>query len=101
MREMKMSLLLGAAMFVLAGLPPASAATLSGSVTSAKEGNMEGVLVTAKKDGSNISVTVVSDEKGRYAFPDGRLQPGHYALKVRAIGYILDGPRSLDVGAAN
>jgi virginiamycin B lyase len=101
MREMKMSLLLGAAMFVLAGVPTASAATLSGSVTSAKEGNMEGVLVTAKKDGSNISVTVVSDEKGRYAFPDGRLQPGHYALKVRAIGYILGGPRSLDVGAAN
>ena len=99
MHKVKMSLLLGAAMFVAVG-SPSHAATLSGTVTSAKEGAMEGVLVTAKKDGSNIAVTVVSDDKGRYAFPDGRLQPGHYSLKVRAIGYVLDGPRAVDVGAA-
>ena len=37
----------------------------SGTVTSAQEGAMEGVLVTAKKDGARISVTVVTDEKGR------------------------------------
>ena len=99
MHKVKVSLLLGAAMLVGAGAPHAIAATLSGQVTSAKEGAMEGVLVTAKKDGSNISVTVISDEKGRYAFPDGRLEPGHYSLKIRAIGYVLEGPRAVDVGA--
>ena len=30
---------------------PASAQTLTGQVSSSEEGNMEGVLVTAKKDG--------------------------------------------------
>ena len=77
-----------------------SAPALTGQVSSAEEGNMEGVLVTAKKDGSNMSVTVVSDEKGHYAFPAGRLSPGNYRLSVRAIGYILDGPRTVDVGAS-
>jgi len=99
---MKMSLLLGAAALVMTAAPHAFAATsaaLSGQVSSAKEGAMEGVLVTAKKDGSNISTTVVSDEKGHYAFPAGRLEPGHYTLKIRAVGYILDGPRAVDVTA--
>ena len=36
---------------------------------------MEGVLVSAKKPGSTITVTVVSDESGAYAFPAGRLGP--------------------------
>ena len=43
-------------------------AALSGKVTSAEEGPMEGVLVSAKKDGSTITTTVVSDEQGRYRF---------------------------------
>ena len=37
---------------------------------------MEGVLVSAKKTGSNITVTVVSDKEGRYSFPATRLEPG-------------------------
>ena len=39
---------------------------LSGRVSSAEEGPMEGVLVSAKKTGSTITITVVSDEQGRY-----------------------------------
>jgi virginiamycin B lyase len=97
MHKMNMSLLLGAAAFFVT--PHAFAATLQGQVTSAKEGNMEGVLVTAKKDGATISTTVVSDEKGHYAFPADRLEPGHYSIKVRAIGYILEGPRGVDLPA--
>jgi len=62
---------------------------LSGTVTSQAEGPMEGVLVSAKKEGSTITTTVVSDEKGRYSFPAGRLSPGKYSLKVRAVGYDL------------
>jgi streptogramin lyase len=101
MNRMKVSLLLSAAVLCFAAAPSiASAEVLGGQVASAKEGAMEGVLVTAKKDGSNMSVTVVSDAKGHYGFPDGRLEPGHYTIKIRAIGYILEGPRSVDVGQA-
>ena len=61
---------------------------------------MEGVLVSAQAAGSPITVTVVTDEHGRFRFPDGRLVPGHYALRIRAIGYELDGPQAVDLGAA-
>ena len=48
---------------------------------------MEGVLVTARRAGSPISITVVSDEHGHFAFPPGRLAAGEYALTTRATGY--------------
>ncbi len=91
----KISLLLGVAALSLVASP--SFAQLTGQVTSAKEGAMEGVLVTAKKAGSTMSTTVVSDAQGRYAFPQGRLDPGNYRLSIRAVGYILDGARTVDV----
>jgi virginiamycin B lyase len=74
-----------------------SPAALTGQVGSAEEGAMEGVVVSAKKDGSTITVSVVSDAKGRFAFPASRLEPGHYALKARAAGYELDGASSAEV----
>ena len=86
------------AAFVLAGLLCAGvaraepAAALSGHVSSAQESAMEGVLVSAHRDGTNITVTVVSDAKGQYAFPTGRLAPGHYTLSIRAVGYDLTAP---------
>ena len=67
-------------------------AALTGQVTSSEEGAMEGVLVSAKKDGSTITITVVSDAQGRYSFPPSKLEPGQYALRIRAIGYDLDRP---------
>jgi len=73
---------------------------LTGTVTSAEEGPMEGVLVSAKKAGSTITVTVVSDKDGRYSFPAGRLAPGPYALRIRAVGYDLDnGGGAVEVAA--
>src|SRR6266702_2676046 len=75
--------------------PPA----LSGRVSSAEEGAMEGVLVSAKKAGSTITITVVSDAQGRYRLPPGKLEPGSYALRIRAVGYDLDGPGAADVAA--
>src|SRR5713226_2995751 len=70
---------------------------LTGQVSSEKEGLMEGVLVSAKKDGSTITITVASDDKGRYSFPASKLAPGNYSLKIRAVGYDLDGPKAVDV----
>ncbi len=70
---------------------------LQGTVSSAHEGAMEGVLVSAKKSGSTVTTTVVTDEKGHYAFPASRLQPGHYDITIRAVGYRLQDARAADV----
>jgi virginiamycin B lyase len=74
-----------------------SGPALTGQVTSAEEGPMEGVLVSAKKQGSTIAVTVVTDAKGQYSFPADRLDAGHYGIAVRAVGYNLDGPMAVDI----
>jgi len=63
---------------------------LIGRVSSTEEGPMEGVLVSAKKTGSTITVTVVSDAQGRYNFPAAKISPGEYSLSIRATGYELD-----------
>jgi streptogramin lyase len=89
----------------LTGLIPAgaqaqSASALTGQVTSAEEGPMEGVLVSVKKDGSTITVSVVSDPKGEYSFPADRLDAGHYTIAIRAAGYNLnDGPKAVNIAS--
>src|SRR5204862_125693 len=75
----------------------AHAQALSGRVSSAEEGAMEGVLVSAKAAGSSATITVVSDTQGRYSFPASRLQPGTYSLGIRAVGYVLSGPATATV----
>ena len=72
---------------------------LSGVVSSQAEGEMEGVLVTVKGVGSTVAVTVVTDSQGRYAFPPGRLEPGRYEIRIRAVGYDLDDPGWVEVEA--
>lgn len=91
-----------ATLAILALLQPGSLnaqVALSGRVASVEEGPMEGVLVSAKKAGSTVTVTVVSDVQGRYSFPAAKLPPGSYALRIRAVGYDLDGPRPAEVAA--
>ena len=68
---------------------PAAAEPLAGTVSSQKEGSMEGVLVSAKKQSGTISVTVVSNAEGRYNFPSDRLSAGTYDITIRAVGYTL------------
>ena len=91
--------------FLYAGLTSLSAQTepaaaLTGQVRSQEEGPMEGVLVSAKREGSTITVSVVSDAQGRYRFPRAKLEPGKYALSVRAVGYDLEGSRAVDIVAS-
>src|SRR4029450_10625781 len=74
-----------------------AAGKLTGHVTSADEGAMEGVVVSAKKDGSTIAISVISDDKGNFSFSATTLEPGKYALRIRAVGYELDGPKTVDV----
>jgi streptogramin lyase len=74
-------------------------AALTGVVTSAEEGAMEGVLVSAKKNGTNITITVVTDAQGRYRFPRAKIDAGQYAMRIRAAGYDLTGRVTAEVSA--
>jgi streptogramin lyase len=94
--------LLGAlAWLTLISVQAQTSVSLNGQVSSAEEGAMEGVLVSAKKDGSNVTTTVVSNTKGEFSFPAGRIEPGKYTITVRAAGYNLGGPKTIDVGAGS
>jgi streptogramin lyase len=94
----------GASSLMLAGLPTMQAlaqgeAALTGVVSSTEEGKMEGVLVSAKKDGSTITTTVVTNASGNYSFPGDHLSPGKYTITIRAVGYDLEGPKAIEVTA--
>jgi streptogramin lyase len=82
---------------ITAGAQAQNAPALTGQVTSAEEGPMEGVLVSAKKDSTTITISVVSDQKGEYSFPADRLEAGHYTIAIRAGGYNLDGSKAVDI----
>src|SRR5215831_13906379 len=81
------------------GVNAQTAAALSGKVSSAEEGLMEGVLVSAKKEGSTVTTTVVSNAKGEFSFPADRIEPGRYDVTIRAAGYVLTGPKRVDIAA--
>jgi streptogramin lyase len=99
-------ILLGAAAFrvSLEAQQASTPAALTGTVRSAKEGLMEGVLVSARRNASPITTTVVTNAQGVYAFPRTRLEPGQYDVTIRAVGYVLDAPAprtSVSVAAGN
>jgi virginiamycin B lyase len=74
-------------------------AALTGVVSSAEESAMEGVVVSAKRQGATATISVVSDGHGRYSFPETRLEPGQYTIRIRAVGYELDGTDTTQVAA--
>jgi streptogramin lyase len=82
-----------------AGGQTPSASALTGKVTSQEEGLMEGVLVSAKRADSTITVTVVSNADGQYTFPRDRLTPGKYSVAIRAVGYELPSRGTVEVTA--
>jgi streptogramin lyase len=96
---MKLKLLSVAASVSVVALTSAQAQTLTGKVSSAEEPTMEGVLVSLKKEGSTITTTVVTNDKGEYSFPNGRIDAGKYAITIRAAGYVLDGPKAVEIAA--
>ena len=73
---------------------------LTGVVSSADEPAMEGVLVTVKQVGAKRATTVVTGSDGRYQFPRARLEPGSYAVSIRAIGYDLASDATATVAAS-
>jgi streptogramin lyase len=105
MRARGLVLALAGSLFALqfhAGFSPVlaqSADALVGQVSSAQEGAMEGVVVSARKAGATVTVSVVTGHDGRYHFPAARLEPGAYTLAIRAAGYDLDGKPTAEVEA--
>src|SRR6202022_1735784 len=85
---------------LLRGQAATSSIGLTGQVSSKEEGPMEGVVVSAKRAGSTVTESVVTDQQGRYGFPRERMEPGQYSLKLRAVGYDLDeeGPGEVRLG---
>jgi virginiamycin B lyase len=75
----------------------APAPALTGHVTGPDGAALEGVLVSAQAERSPMTITVASDQSGGFSFPAAKLAAGHYALRIRAEGYELDGPDAADV----
>jgi streptogramin lyase len=102
-RHVIAGLVLGGLIAIAAAFPFARAPAraegpaIAGQVSSAEEGPIEGVLVSVQKAGTPISITVVSDAHGRFRVPPAKLSPGHYALRIRAVGYDLDGPQAITI----
>src|SRR5262249_39953276 len=67
---------------------------LAGAVRSNAEGLMEGVVVTAQREGSSVLTAVTTNEHGQYAFPRSHLPAGKYTVTIRAAGYVLPGERA-------
>jgi streptogramin lyase len=68
-------------------------AQLTGTISSAEEGPMEGVVVSAKK--GIVTVSVVTNAKGEFSFPSAKLGTGTFALSIKASGYDLQGNTSV------
>src|SRR5262245_2982306 len=97
MRLKYMSQVSAAALLAVAFGSPQAMAQLSGKVSSAEEAAMEGVVVSAKREGSNITTSVITNAEGRYTIPADRLEAGKYIISIRAVGYDLDGPRDVTI----
>jgi hypothetical protein len=98
---MTAALAVGIAQFPLCSLhaDDRAPAALAGQVSAEAEGPMEGVVVTARKNGSIVSVSVTSDARGHYAFPESRLEPGEYEISIRAVGYEISAPTMAEIVA--
>ena len=66
----------------------ASAATITGTVKGPDGAPFKGAFVNAQDTKTRITISVLSDEDGRYHF--GNLPAGSYSLRIRAIGYRSD-----------
>ena len=60
---------------------------------------MEGVVVSAKPDGSTITISVISDDKGHFNRRRRALILVITAIGIRAVGYDIDGAKDTTVAA--
>jgi virginiamycin B lyase len=82
---------------IFSATPGPESVALKGEVSSSEEGRMEGVVVSASRADTPITISVLSDQQGQYRFPRSKLAPGEYTLKIRAVGYDADKPLAAKV----
>src|SRR6516162_4574157 len=89
MKSIRGQLLASAAGVVLAvALAPTVASAdqlLTGAITGATGQKLEGVQVSAKKEGSSITTSVYTDLDGEYFFP--AMADGKYRVWAQALGF--------------
>ncbi len=91
MTAVRAQLLASAASLAIAGMlgfaPTAASADqlLTGAISSASGQKLEGVLVSARQDGSPVTTTVYTDQNGEYFFP--ALPDGKYRVWAQALGF--------------
>ncbi len=73
---------------IIAALSSADAATITGTVTGPDGKPFRGAFVQARNLKTKITVSVLSDNAGRYRVEN--LSPGEYRLQMRAIGFKAD-----------
>jgi hypothetical protein len=73
---------------LLLAVPVADAATISGTVTGPDGAPFRGAFVQARHAGLKMTVSVLSDNQGRYVVEN--LPAGDYRLLVRSVGYKAD-----------
>src|ERR1700674_4827919 len=75
-----------AGLVVIGFVGPASAdQLLTGSITSASGQKLDGIQVSAKKEGSTITTSVYTDQNGDYFFP--ALAEGKYNVWAQALSF--------------
>lgn len=73
-----------AAALALSGAALADQA-ITGAIRSAADEKLEGVTVSAKREGSTITTAVYTGQAGRYVFPP--LPEGRYRMWAQALGF--------------
>ena len=87
MTHIRSKMLASVAGLVALGLaaPACADQLLTGSIASATGQKLEGVQVSAKKEGSTITTSVYTDQNGNYFFPP--LADGKYRVWAQALGF--------------
>src|SRR5271154_1234296 len=88
MTQIRGKLLASVASLVVVGFAATTASAdqlLTGSIASAAGQKLEGVLVSAKKEGSTITTSVYTDLNGDYFFP--AMADGKYQVWAQTLGF--------------
>jgi len=85
MNTIRTMLLAGAAFLAAANAAHAAEQVLSGAITSRSGQKLDGVTVSAKREGSTITTSVYTDASGNYFFPP--LPEGKYRVWAQALGF--------------
>jgi len=99
---MKFRALMLVMLFCVAGVAPGTAqvttATFYGSVADVSQAVLPGVSITMTHQGTGVTMSKVSDEKGEFAFTF--LPPGSYTLKIELPGFKTYVAAGFELGAA-